>query len=85
VADQEKGLDASISAVPDLGQQRAAQAAILAATVADWAAPGAGEQTFGAIDRAGWSATIQYLGTLGMVPKPVTLEQVLAAPSPAGT
>jgi NitT/TauT family transport system substrate-binding protein len=84
-ADQEKGLDASISAVPDLGQQRAAQAAILAATVADWAAPGAGKQTFGAIDRAGWSATIQYLGTLGMVPKPVTLEQVLAAPSPAGT
>src|SRR5207302_1198582 len=38
-ADQSKGLDASIAAVPDLGQQRATQAAILAATVSDWSAP----------------------------------------------
>jgi NitT/TauT family transport system substrate-binding protein len=82
-ADQTKGLDASIAAVPDLAQQRATQAAILAATVADWAAPGGDQTTYGAIDQAGWSATIRYLATLGMVPKPVTLDEVVVLPFPA--
>lgn len=79
-SDQSKGLDASIAAVPDLGQQRATQAAILQATVADWAAPGSDEHAYGGIDQAGWSATIQYLTTLGMVAKPVTLDQVVQLP-----
>ena len=36
VADPAKGLDASIAAVPELGQQRDTQAAILAATIEVW-------------------------------------------------
>ena len=76
-ADPTKGLDASIAAVPDLGQQRATQQAILEATVATWAAPGKDVSSYGVIDTAGWSATIQYLTTLGMVAKPVTLSDVI--------
>jgi len=80
-ADPSKGLDASIAAVPELGQQRATQAAILDATIADWAAPGAppasAASSYGAIDRAGWNATIAYLTTLGMVPKSITVDDVI--------
>ena len=75
--DPSKGLEASIAAVPDLGQQRATQAAILDATIADWSAPGAAAGTYGAIDRAGWSATIEYMTSLGMIPTPVTVDRLI--------
>jgi NitT/TauT family transport system substrate-binding protein len=83
-ADPAKGLDASIVAVPDLGKQRASQAAILDATIAGWSALGGSPATYGAIDRPGWQATIEYLGTLGMVPKPVTVDQVVEDLSSGG-
>jgi NitT/TauT family transport system substrate-binding protein len=76
-AEPNRGLDASIAAVPDLGKDRATQMAILQATIADWATPGGSATAFGAIDRNGWQATIDYLGTLGLVPKPVTVDQVV--------
>ncbi len=76
-ADPAAGLDASIAAVPDLGKDRATQGAILQATIADWSAPGGSPSTYGAIDRAGWQATIGYLTTLQMVPKPVTVDGVI--------
>jgi NitT/TauT family transport system substrate-binding protein len=78
-ANPTKGLDATVAAVPDLLStgSRATQAAILDATIADWSAPGGSPATYGAIDRPGWQATIDYLGTLGMVPKPVTVDQVI--------
>jgi NitT/TauT family transport system substrate-binding protein len=84
-ADPARGLDASIKAVPDLAQQRSTQAAILAATIADWPAPGGSPASYGAIDTAGWNATIQYLTTLGLVATPVTADQILgdAAPPPS--
>lgn len=79
-ADPQKGLDASIAAVPDLAQSRATQAAILQATIATWAPPGTGAHdaaAYGLVDPAGWTATIQYLTGLGLVPTPVTAGDIL--------
>ncbi|HET9681560.1 MAG TPA: ABC transporter substrate-binding protein [Candidatus Limnocylindrales bacterium] len=76
--DPTKGLDASIAAVPDLGKDRTTQDAILRATIADWSTPGDGPSAYGLIDQAGWQATIDYLGTLGMTPKPVTVDDATA-------
>lgn len=76
-ADPSKGLDASIAAVPDLGQDRATQQAILQATVDTWAFPGRGASTYGTIDPASWTATIQYLTKLGLVASPVSAGGVL--------
>ena len=70
-------IDAAVIAVPELGQERAKQAAILGATIADWSVPGGSPATYGTIDRPGWSATIDYLTRLGMVPKPVTVDDVI--------
>ena len=77
--DQAKGLDASIALVPDLGTKRATQAAILKATIATWPGPsyGIGGATFGGIDRPGWTASIDYMTGLGLVPKPVTVDDVV--------
>ena len=74
--DPAKGLAAAVAAVPELGQKPSTQAAILDATIAAWKAPN-GTGVFGAIDRAGWQASIEYMTTLGMVPKAVTLDDVL--------
>ncbi len=75
VAEPAKGLDATIHAVPELGQDRELQAAILAATIDVWgragATPGEG---LGAIDRAGWEASVEFMTKLTMVPKPVTVD-----------
>ena len=70
------GLDASIAAVPDLGKARATQAAILDATIASWS-PASGGGPFGTIDSAGWQASLDYLTQLGLVPTPVTLDQLV--------
>jgi putative riboflavin transport system substrate-binding protein len=75
-SDPTKGLEAAVTAVPELGQKRATAEAVLDATIAAWKAPN-GTGVFGAIDRAGWQATIDYMTTLGMVPKAVTLDDVL--------
>ncbi|HYL40460.1 MAG TPA: ABC transporter substrate-binding protein, partial [Candidatus Binatus sp.] len=83
-ADPTTGVDASIAAVPELGKDRATQSAILQATIADWSTPGGSASTYGVVDRAGWQATIAYLGTLGMVAKPVTVDQVIEDLSAGG-
>ncbi len=67
------GLDAAIVAVPELGANRATQAAILDATIASWS-PVAGGGAFGTIDTAGWEASIAYMTKLKLVPNPVTIE-----------
>jgi NitT/TauT family transport system substrate-binding protein len=76
-ADPAKGLDAAVAAVPDLGQQRATQAAILQATIATWSPPGGGPADYGRIDRAGWQASIAYMTSLGLVPSPITVDDVI--------
>ena len=70
------GLDAAIAAVPELGKDRATQSAILDATIATWSAADGGG-SFGAIDAAGWEASITYMTTLGLVPNPVTVDRVV--------
>jgi NitT/TauT family transport system substrate-binding protein len=71
-ADPSLGLDAAIKAVPELGKDRATQEAILGATITSWSAPDGGG-SFGAIDTAGWEASIAYLTKLKLVRNPVTV------------
>jgi putative riboflavin transport system substrate-binding protein len=74
VTEPAKGLDATIHAVPELGQDRELQAAILAATIETWQRPGSsGVDGLGAIDRAGWEASVKFMTELKLVPKPVTV------------
>jgi NitT/TauT family transport system substrate-binding protein len=72
------GLDAAITAVPELAGARDAQAKVLAATIAAWSPAGAapGAPLTGAIDTAGWQESIDYLTSLKLVAKPVTTADV---------
>ena len=72
-----KGLDAAIAAVPELASQRETQAAILDATIAAWKGPSTAAGSFGAINVAGWQASIAYMTELGLVPKPVTVTDLV--------
>ncbi|MEA2547520.1 MAG: putative riboflavin transport system substrate-binding protein [Chloroflexota bacterium] len=81
------GVDAAIKAVPDLATNRPLQEAILAATIADWRPSGAaaGSPISGAVDTAAWQKTIAFMTTLGLVPKPVTIADLVdtsVAPGP---
>ena len=78
-ADPKLGLEAAIKAVPELGKDeatRATQEAILAATIATWS-PAGGGGDFGDIDKQGWTDSIAYLATLGLVPNPVTVNDLV--------
>jgi NitT/TauT family transport system substrate-binding protein len=79
VADPSVGLDASIEAVPELASQRPLQQAILAATIGAWGPPGVAPSAklTGAIDADGWTRSIDYLKTLGLVAAPVTTSDVV--------
>ena len=76
-ADPTAGLDAAIKAVPELASSRDTQAAILAATIDSWTGPTQVDHGLGAIDPDGWTSSIAYMTTLGLVPKPVTVDDVL--------
>ena len=76
-ADPEVGLDAAITQVPELGNDRETQRAILEATIDTWRGPLQAERGLGAVDRDGWQASIAYLEDLGLVPNPITIEDVL--------
>jgi len=76
-ADPTVGLDAAIKAVPELASKRDAQTAILAATIATWSGSAQDAHGLGAIDRAGWTASIAYLGTLGLLKNPVTTDALV--------
>jgi NitT/TauT family transport system substrate-binding protein len=82
-ADPKVGLDASIAAVPDLAQNRDAQLAILNATIDVWKSSEGGTEAFGAIDRPGWKDSIDFMTTLGLVAKPVTVDEVVEDLVPA--
>jgi NitT/TauT family transport system substrate-binding protein len=75
-ADPKVGLDASVASVPDFGKDEATQLAILEATIATWS-PAATGGPFGTIDHPGWQASIAYMQTLGLVPNPVTVDQLV--------
>lgn len=75
-ADPQKGLDASVKAVPDLSQDPATQLAILRATIDTWTNARTGAP-YGAIDRASWQQSLDFMTTLGLVPNPVTPERLI--------
>jgi NitT/TauT family transport system substrate-binding protein len=75
--DPGKGLDAAIAAVPELGKDRATQAAILGATVAAWRGSGMSSTSLGAIDKESWTASLAFLDELGLVAQPVTIDELL--------
>lgn len=71
------GLDAAITAVPELGLQRATQSEILTATLEAWHDRVSTPDHFGGIDRPGWQQSIDFMRTLGLVPNPVTVDDVV--------
>lgn len=71
------GMDAAIAAVPELASARDAQMAILKATIDSWSGSAQASFGLGAIDRDGWTASIAYLTTLGLVPNPVTVDDLV--------
>jgi NitT/TauT family transport system substrate-binding protein len=77
-ATPDAGLDASITAVPELGNDRTTQKAILAATIDAWKGGGTAAD-FGAIDRAGWTTSVTFMTALGLVPNAVTVDQLVDA------
>ena len=76
-ADPSVGLTAALTAVPELASTQDAQAAILAATIAAWSGPVQDSHRLGAIDRDGWAASLAYLTELGLVKKPVTVDDLV--------
>lgn len=75
-ADPQKGLDAAFAVVPDLAQDPELQRQILDATVAQWTNSRT-NAPFGSIDRDGWQQSLDFMGTLGLVPNPVTVDQLV--------
>ena len=71
------GLEAAIVAVPELASARAAQLAILQSTIELWNGPAQTANGRGAIDRDGWAKSIDYLASLGLVPNPVTVDELV--------
>ena len=73
-ADPSIGVDATVTAVPALGQDRALQLALLEATISAWRPAGAaaGSPITGAVDPAAWDKTVTFMTSLKLVPKPVT-------------
>jgi ABC-type nitrate/sulfonate/bicarbonate transport system substrate-binding protein len=65
-ANPQKGLDATYALVPDLAKSPDLQKQILDATIAIWANT-----------RAGWQKSVDFMGTLGLVPNAVTVKQLI--------
>ena len=75
-ADPQKGLDATFALVPDLAQDPGLQREILDATIVTWTNARTGG-ALGSIDRAGWQASLDFMTGLGLVPNPVTVDQLV--------
>ncbi len=75
-ADPQKGLDATFAVVPDLKADPALQRDILDATIATWKDARTGAP-YGSIDRAAWQQSLDFMTTLGLVPNPVTVDQLV--------
>src|SRR2546423_5854726 len=72
-ANPQKGLDAAIATVPDLGQDRATRAtqlAILTATIATWSDAYTAAHGAGAIDESAWAKTVSFMAGGAAAPPP---------------
>jgi putative riboflavin transport system substrate-binding protein len=80
-ANPEKGLDAAIARVPELGTDRAAQLAVMQATVDTWQSDYTAAHGMGAIDLAAWDRSIAFMSGLpdSPVAKPVTTAECVDA------
>jgi NitT/TauT family transport system substrate-binding protein len=80
-ADPEKGLDAAIARVPELGTDRAAQLAVLQATIDTWQNDYTAVNGIGAVDAAAWERSIAFMSGLpdSPVAKPVTVAECIDA------
>jgi len=76
-ADPEKGLAAALSAVPELATTRDTQAAILDATIEVWRGPNQEARGLGAIEPRDWEQSVACMTELGLVPNPVTVEDLI--------
>ena len=78
-ADPEQGLDAAIAVVPQIGDDREGQLAVLRATVDAWQSGYTGEHGWGAIDEGAWTRSIDFMSGLpdSPVAKPVTVDQLV--------
>jgi putative riboflavin transport system substrate-binding protein len=67
-ADPKKGLDAAVTAVPALSQDRRTQLAILKATIGTWSNDYTTAHGAGAIDQAAWAKTVTFMAGLSDSP-----------------
>ena len=75
--DPEAGLEAAIAVVPELGQDRDVQLAILEATIEAWSSDLVREEGYGVIDVAGWEDSVELLRDLGVINEPVEVERLV--------
>jgi hypothetical protein len=75
-ADPQLGLDATFAAVPDLAADPDLQREILDATIETWRNART-NAPYGSIDREGWQQSLEFMETLGLVPNPVTVDQLI--------
>jgi NitT/TauT family transport system substrate-binding protein len=73
----EIGLEAALTAVPELAANRDTQAAILDATIEVWRGPAQEGAGLGAIEPSDWGASLTFLTDLGLVPNPVTVDDLI--------
>ncbi|MGZ8527798.1 MAG: ABC transporter substrate-binding protein [Candidatus Limnocylindrales bacterium] len=78
-ADPQLGLEAAIKAVPEIASDRDGQLAVLQATVELWHDALTDAEGLGAVDRDGWTKSIEAIAGLpgGLVPNPVTADQIV--------
>ncbi len=81
----EVGLEAALIAVPELASQRDTQAAILDATIEVWRGPVQERGGLGAIEPTDWEASLEFLTELGLVPNPVTVDDLIDTGLQPGT
>ena len=75
-ADPQKGLDATFALVPDIAQKPELAAQVLDATIATWTNPRT-NAPYGSIDRDAWQQSLDFMTSIGLVPNPVTVDQLV--------
>lgn len=79
IASPEAGLDDAIAEVPDLGQNRETQLAILRATIEMWQSPYTDANGLGAIDEDAWARSTEFMRALpdSDIPTDLTTDQLV--------
>ena len=80
-ADPQKGVDASITRIPELATDRPAQLAVLQATIALWESDYTRANGMGAVDPALWGRSIAFMGGLPdrLLAKPVAVTDCISS------